>query len=136
MVYGPFSLVDATAAEFNFKLWLSSELNYDELCRYASIDGTNFYVNYTTGNSSGWIDRVLDLTNVYTLGDLTGQLNVWVELLFDTDYSITKAEGAYADDIVLHKCTAVSCPSGSAALAAPGTHQIIDFPSAMTLQRE
>jgi hypothetical protein len=73
MIYGPFSLVNATAAELDFKLWINSELSYDGVCRMASIDGSSFSGTCTTGNSSGWIDKTLDLTNVYSLGDLRGQ---------------------------------------------------------------
>lgn len=84
MVYGPFSLADATAADLTFKLWLYTEQSYDHVCRYASTNGVNFHGTCTSGNSSGWIDRTLDLTNVPTLGDLAGQPNVWVALVFDS----------------------------------------------------
>jgi hypothetical protein len=99
MVYGPFSLADATAADLSFKLWINAESADDYVARTASINGVNFYGSYT----SGWIDRTLDLTNVPTLGDLTGQANVWIALVFVSDGSVTYSEGAYVDDIVLRK---------------------------------
>jgi hypothetical protein len=64
MVYGPFSLIDALAADLQFKLWVSTERDYDYACRVASIDGSNFYGNCTSGNSGGWIDMGLDLSDV------------------------------------------------------------------------
>ena len=33
MIYGPFSLADASSAELTFKLRLNSENDYDGLCR-------------------------------------------------------------------------------------------------------
>jgi hypothetical protein len=56
---------------------------------------------------------VLDLTAVPTLGDLTGQNQVWVALVFESDFSNTHAEGAYVDNILLRKCTS-SCRTGRA----------------------
>jgi hypothetical protein len=106
MVYGPFSLADATAADLSFMLWLNSESNWDFVCRAASTDGEDFYGSCTSGSSGGWISRTLDLANVYTLGDLTGQPNVWIALMFTSDGSINYTEGAYVDDIVLRKFTA------------------------------
>ncbi|NOZ06124.1 MAG: peptidase M4 family protein, partial [Chloroflexi bacterium] len=108
MVFGPFSLSDATAASLTFKLWLKSESSYDALCRLASTDGTTFYGACTTGNSSGWIDRELDLSNVYTLGSLLGRSSVWIELLWDSDSSITYANGAFVDNVVLQKTTSTT----------------------------
>jgi hypothetical protein len=112
MVYGPFSLVGATAADMSFKLWLNSELNYDYFYYLASIDGNTFYGTRASGVSGGWVDPpVLDLSNVPTLGNLMGQPNVWVGFIFLSDASVNYPEGAYVDNIVLRKCTAASCPS-------------------------
>jgi hypothetical protein len=105
MVYGPFSLVGATAADLRFKLWLNSELNYDGVCQMASINGTNFSGGCTTGNTQGWIDSVLDLTSAGSLGNLTGQPNVWIALMLSSNSSNNNPEGAYVDNIVLRKCS-------------------------------
>jgi hypothetical protein len=43
MIYGPFSLEDATQAEFRFMFWLNSEQGYDFLFAGASIDGNSYY---------------------------------------------------------------------------------------------
>jgi hypothetical protein len=112
MIYGPFSLADASDADLTFQLWLNSELNYDGVARTASIDGNNFYGPITTGSSSNaWITRELDLTAVPTLGDLTGEPSVWIALIFVSDFSITFPEGAHVDDIVLRKYVGPSAAS-------------------------
>jgi len=46
-----------------------------------------------------------DLTNVYELGNLTGQPEVWIAFVFTSDSFVTYPEGAYVDDIVLRKVT-------------------------------
>jgi hypothetical protein len=122
MVYGPFSLADATAADLSFKLWLNTESGYDYVYRLASTNGTNFYgsVDGDSGNSGGWIDRVLDLTAVPTLGNLTGQTQVWVALVFSSDSSITYAEGAYVDNIVLRKLVSTT-PAPTVTSITPST---------------
>ncbi|MBU1879581.1 MAG: S8 family serine peptidase, partial [Chloroflexi bacterium] len=103
MVYGPFSLADASAADLTFQRWLYSESDYDQFFWGASVDGSDFFGWIASGDSGGWTPSVLDLADVYSLGDLTGQSQVWVALVFVTDDSITYAEGAYVDDIVLRK---------------------------------
>lgn len=103
MVYGPFSLADATAADLTFQLWLNTELNYDKVLRAASIDGNDFYGYSTSGNTGGWTAKTLDLAAVPTLGNLTGRSNVWIALVFISDSTITYAEGAHVDNIVLRK---------------------------------
>jgi hypothetical protein len=135
MVYGPFSLVGATAGDLSFKLWLNTEINYDGVCYYASVDGYEFYGNCTTGSTSGgWIDRVLDLTNVYVLGNLMGRSNVWIALRFVSDGSVNYQEGAYADNIVLRKWV-----GGLAAAEAPPLTDVSDVllerPAHFTLTR-
>jgi subtilisin family serine protease len=126
MRYGPFSLSGTTAADLRFKLWLNSETTYDQVCRFASIDGANYWGTCTSGNTSGWTDRVLDLSNVYTLGNLLGQPNVWVAIVFRSDVSSTFAEGGYVDDIVLRKCpSGASCPA-VLLQAIPSDDQVIE----------
>jgi hypothetical protein len=128
MVYGPFSLADATAADLKFKLWLNSESGYDGVMATASINGANFYGVPISGTTSGgWVDGLLNLGNVPTLGNLMGQSNVWVALIFVSDSSINYSEGAYVDNIVLRKCTSGSCPAASNTTPISGSDQIIEF---------
>jgi hypothetical protein len=123
MIYGPFSLADATDAELSFKAWVNTESPssmVDLFCWMASTDGTNFSGDCAWGNSSGWFDQVLDLSNVTDLGNLTGQPSVWVGLWFYSDGSVGYAEGAYVDDIILRKCTSGDCPAIASQL--PGSY--------------
>jgi len=128
MDYGPFSLENTSAAELRFKLWLNSEPTYDFVCRMASVNGTDFYGTCTSGNSNGWIDRVLDFSNVHQLGNLLGQRQVWVSLYFYSDSSITYPEGAYVDNVILRKCpVGATCPAGSS-LSIPANSRLTEFP--------
>ena len=103
MVYGPFSISDATAAEVTFQLWANTEEPFDEVLRAASADGVDFAGFVTSGYTGGWIQRALDFGNVPWLGDLTGQPQVWFALGFSSDENVNMAEGAYVDDILLRK---------------------------------
>lgn len=103
LVYGLFSLVDATDAELVFQYWHNTELSHDQLFWGASIDNQSFYGTQVSGNSLGWRTETFDLTNVFTLGDLRGQPKVWIGFFFITDESVNKLEGAYIDNVVLRK---------------------------------
>jgi len=109
MIYGPFSLADASDAELNFYYWLQSEENYDYFNWLASTNGTNFYGWRTSGNSSGWASESFDLTDVYTLGNLCGQSQVWIAFIFTSDETGTD-KGAFIDDVVLRKYVAGALP--------------------------
>ena len=99
MIYGPFSLADASNAVVDFYLWLNSESDWDYLYYLASTDGSWFYGQGLSGNSSGWIPWSFDLTDVSGLGNLCGQPQVWIAFIFQSDSTITYPEGAYVDDI-------------------------------------
>jgi hypothetical protein len=64
---------------------------------------------------------VLDLTNVPSLGNLAGQPNAWIALVFQSDVDTNYPEGAYVDDIVLRKCS-VGCTGSPASLVPSDTH--------------
>ena len=103
MVYGPFSLANASDAELQFYYWLRSESRYDGLFWGASINDDDFYGGAVTGTQTSWTSKNFDLTNVPTLGDLRGRSSVWIAFVFIADFSITYPEGAHVDDIVLRK---------------------------------
>ena len=105
MIYGPFDLTNAADAELLFWYRNLSESYWDFLFWGASINGYNFYGVSTSGDSGVWDYVNFDLTNVWTLDDLTGEPQVWIAFVFISDDSITDAEGAYVDDIVLRKVT-------------------------------
>ncbi len=121
MIYGPFSLADATAADFSCQLWLNSETDFDKLCQFASTNGTDFSGTCWWGDSSGWVETALDLTDVYQLGDLTGRAEVWIAFYFESDGSVSFPEGAHVDNVVLRKYTSAT----HAGLSSPAqdTHE-------------
>jgi hypothetical protein len=132
MVYGPFSLAGATAADFSAKLWVNSESSYDHVCIGASLN------NFSTpgggvclsGDSGGnFVPESLDLANVYSLGNLLGQPNVWVAVVFKSDESYNFPDGAYVDDLLLRKCTSGTC---AAAAAAPSSDKLTRQPATLT----
>jgi hypothetical protein len=103
LIYGPFSLTDATAAELRFKMWLNTEEGYDRLYWCGSTNGTKFYCDRRSGSTSGqWDDIVADLSNLDGVNYL-GRPNVWVALIFYSDTYVNEPEGAYVDNILLRK---------------------------------
>jgi subtilisin family serine protease len=102
MVYGPFSLSDATNATVDFYYRNKSEANFDYFNWLASTDGTNFYGWQISGNQDSWHSQTFDLTIVPSLGNLSGQNQVWIAFVFKSDSSITD-KGAYIDDIIIQK---------------------------------
>jgi hypothetical protein len=111
LIYGPFSLVNAQSASFNFYFRMVSEFcppdldTCDWLLAGASIDGEFFSGlgysgSFTNGPyNNGYFFDSLDLTNIPDLGgDLTGQPQVWVAFYFKSDFSNT-AQGPFIDDV-------------------------------------
>jgi Zn-dependent metalloprotease len=123
MIYGPFDVLGATAAEFNLNLWLNTEVDpgtnvgYDYVCLEASVNGNDFSGTCYWGDSSGsFLPVSLDLTNVYALGNLTDDSQVWVQVRFHSDSSVSFPEGAFVDDLVIRQCLGGACPSAEEAL--------------------
>ncbi len=111
MLWGPFSLADAVAAHVTFWHYTRTELDTDFLKVMVSLDGISFHGliysgDWTTapGNVDGWMADTLDLSTVPTLGNLCGQSQVYLAILFTSD-GAWGAEGAYVDDVVLQQDT-------------------------------
>jgi len=100
MTAGPFDLSKATAAVLKFKLYMSTQEEADYIGWYVSIDGEEFWGMYWSGDSQGWTDVSMDLTDVYTLGNVCGRDKVWVAFIFESD-ATTDGEGAYVDEVRL-----------------------------------
>lgn len=114
LYYGPFDLEDAIAGELVFKLWLYSELYDDYVAYVASVDGVHFPGGYeVSGNTQGWDKVTLNLADVPNLGNLLGESQVWVAIIFRSNGSVNYAEGVYVDDVVIRECFRGPCPSGS-----------------------
>ena len=101
----------------------------------ASLDGVNFYGDCISGNSGGWIDQILDLGNVNTLGNLIGQTNVWIGIYFYSNSSIVYSEGAHVDDILLRKCTTGNCTRSPMVFVDPQSSDMITFPMAINVNQ-
>jgi hypothetical protein len=105
MIYGPFSLANATAAELTFDWWSDTEYEYDAFLWTTSIDGNQYYGTGVTGNWSSWTSgERLDFGAVPTLGNLLGRNQVWIAFIFGSDESITD-KGSFVDNVVLRKRT-------------------------------
>ena len=104
MIYGPFDLSNATDAELLFSLDLDSEQGHDYLKYMASTNGTNFNGYQTSGDTGGWVTKNFDLTSVPTLGNLCGQSQVWIAIVFNSDAG-GDGHGPWVDDIILRAST-------------------------------
>ena len=98
MIAGPFDLSSATSGDFYLDYWLKTELDYDFFGYGISIDGSNFWGMVTSGNSSGWKQGSIDLTNVPTLGNVTGQGAVYIACNFNSDL-FTSDRGVFVDGV-------------------------------------
>jgi hypothetical protein len=98
MIFGPFNLEDAYDARFTTYYWLNSEDENDILFFGASINGGVDFFGYNfSGGIQDWQYTNFDLTSVYQLGDLRGQSEVWIAVVFRSNDSINKSEGAYIE---------------------------------------
>ena len=98
MIAGPFDLSAVSSATFQYKLYYNTEVDKDKVNAVVSIDNDMFYGGKYTGDSQGWVNGSIDLTNVYTLGHVCGKSQVWIVFFFVSDPAITY-EGAYVDEV-------------------------------------
>ena len=100
MVAGPFDLSSVSSGEVTFDLWLDTEQGFDIFFAGASLDGTNFTALGQDDDTNGWQQFSQDLTSWGSLGDLTGNAQVWFAFIYATDGSVA-FEGAYVDNVAL-----------------------------------
>ncbi len=117
MVYGPFSLADATAAELTFDWWSDTEYGHDAFLWLASMNGADFYGTIATGDYSSWTTgEVFDLSDVPDWGSLLGEDQVWIAFVFGSDGSITD-DGSFVDNVLLRKQIGGTAAAGTAPTA-------------------
>jgi len=104
MIWGPFSLADATDAKMDFWYRNKSESNFDYVGWYASTDNYNYSGYHISGDQNTWRSQTFDLKSAGSLGNLCGQSQVWIAFTFTSDSSVTDI-GAFVDDIVVSKST-------------------------------
>jgi hypothetical protein len=103
MVYGPFSLADATAAELVFDWWSETELDRDRFTWGASTDDYHYHGARVSGDHSTWTrSERLDLSAVPVLGSLLGEEQVWIGFSFQSGPG-PGHEGSYVDNVRLRK---------------------------------
>ena len=107
MISGPYDLASVTSGDISFDLWLETEQGGDTFFLGASVDGANFTAFGTDTNTGGWLPLSLDLTTWGSLGDLTGNSQVWFAFIYETNSTVA-FEGAYVDDVAL----TVDAPGG------------------------
>jgi bacillolysin len=121
MVYGPFSLEDAGGAEMALRSWRNLHGPGDRLCLMASVNGASFAgFCYSSSTAGSWQTTGLDLDTT-SLGTLSGQPQVWVAVIFQSDASGSVPVGAYVDDIVVRKCQPAGCAAGGVSRTAAGS---------------
>jgi len=109
IIFGPFDLSNVNFSQLKFSYWLDSEYEKDWLFCMVSIDGSNFYGIGLSGKSNyfigeiHWDEETLLLTDVQTLGDVTGQSQVWLTFIFESDDHSTTNIGAFIDNILITK---------------------------------
>jgi C1A family cysteine protease len=138
--YGPLDLTNATSAYMKFKLWTNTLPTYefyyydpahheyggtyypDNFLYGAGFWNIDDFPSITTpgdiyGNSSGWREMILDLSNLDSSGsEYTNMLNRTNVYVYFGGYSIEHyytpddyAEGIYIDDVVVKKCVGGTC---------------------------
>lgn len=118
LVYGPFSLADASAASVEFDLWLQSESNYD-FVDWLISDGQNWDGWRASGATDGWEHVVFDLGAVTDV-TVIGKPQVWLYIKFESDAS-NQYEGMLVDNVIMTK-TATACSAPAAPVTtAPST---------------
>jgi hypothetical protein len=138
MVYGPFSLTDATAAELSFDWWSRTEMYWDTFSWGASVDGQTYFLcsPAVSGDWSSWTTgELFDLSAVPELGNLLGEDQVWIAFVF-TSSLFTTYEGTYVDNILLRKHTGSSM--GMERVSPASTRSLLpeQTPSATMLRLE
>lgn len=129
LIYGPFSLTYAQSASLDFHFRLDSEAGGDYLKWMASTNGINFYGQQIAGNHTsgpfynGYNFHSFDLTNVYTLGDLSGEPQVWIAFVFQSDGDTNTGQGPFIDGVSLREDT------GSLTYLTDEDFDVIQFPN-------
>lgn len=114
MVYGPIDLSQVKDGYISIKLWLDIENKYDFVGWGVSLDNVTVYGNAFTGYSGSWFTDTMDLKDVYTLGNITGQPQVWIAIWFASNPANPRYyEGVAIDDLVLSTCSSMTTCSGS-----------------------
>jgi PKD repeat protein len=125
MIYGPFSLVDATGALVSFKYWMNNHDANDKLQYFVSLNDSAYWGMETAQQALTWQTINFDLGDPHLQVHPLGQPQVWLALIFISDGS-GQSEGAYVDSLAITKTVAapvcaVTCAATVPTQAAPGS---------------
>jgi hypothetical protein len=109
MIYGPFSLVGATAAQLTFQANITTPDPNDRLFYGASSDGNAYQGFQVSFPATNWTTITLDLAEDLPQSFL-GLSEVYVLIAFQSDGSEQAPHGAHVDDVLLRKCIEPVCP--------------------------
>ncbi|WP_062396758.1 S8 family serine peptidase [Methanogenium cariaci] len=90
------SLAGLTSPVLRYQCSADTQINSDWACVGISEDGSNFSYNGLSGNTNGFIERTVDLTN-FNGRDYSGK-DIWIAYALISDGSTT-GNGMYVDDI-------------------------------------
>ncbi len=107
----PFNLKYVAKAEYSTKIWTNLAPG-DKVCLRVAADPPDNDCQWATyydgacrsGQTNGWEDLKIDMSNVPTLGNLLGREHVCLAVVFRADAAETRPEGAYVDDVQLRVC--------------------------------
>ncbi len=100
VIAGPFDLSSVSAGTLSFDVWFSTEKDHDYFMWMVSTDGSSFGGYQASGETNGFTTVTQDLTDWGNAGNVTGQPQVWIALVYQSDASLTY-EGAYVDQVAL-----------------------------------
>lgn len=103
MVNGRYDLRNATGATLSAKLWVRTQGSGDQVCLLAAHGESDYWGWCYFGDFGGWTDGLVDLQNVPTLGNLTGQDDIRIALWFGSDGTNQFSQGAFADQVLFQK---------------------------------
>lgn len=113
IIFGPFDLSDVNYAKLTFMHFIDTEGEKDWFSCFASVDGLNFHgisISGQEGFFGVWAEEVLNLNNVYGFGNMTGEKQVWIAFIFESDSISTSDKGVFIDDIILTKKQVAGTP--------------------------
>lgn len=132
LIYGPFDLSDATAANLTFWSWSYTQYESDTIFWGASTDGFWFWGERDSGLNNQWRQKEFDFARVPEWGgseSYLGEPEVWIMFSFESDEWSSRESGWFIDDVRIVKRVGGSLtrneteePSGPGAMEQRITH--------------
>ncbi len=119
VIYGPFSLLGASAAQVNFKFWLQSQTTKDKFQFMWSTSYNTGYWGFTKTGTFGWTTGTLDFDDPLFPTSGLGKPSVYFALIFSSDGS-TQDVGAYVDSLSITKTMASTPCTVTCSATVPG----------------